>query len=346
VPRYLLVSVGGLLVLIGCAGEAQTPRPQGPTDVVATLGGSTITLAEVDERALKQSADTFGNSKLAQALYLARRAALDEIIGNRLIDQEARTRGVDRPTLVEQEIADKAPAPTDAEVKAWYDANASRVQGATLDQVRSPIRSLLIQQRMQASRDRFVEELKKRTAVTIRLEPPRESVSTAGRPSRGPADAPIVMIEFSDFQCPFCLRAHPTVEQVLKAYGDRIHFVYRHYPLPNHPNARPAAEASACANEQGKFWPYYDRLFADASKLADGDLKQHAARIGLDTARFDACFDSHKYRQDVETDISDGNAAGVAGTPAFFINGRALEGAQPFEAFKRIIDEELALKGW
>src|SRR4029079_5699501 len=133
--------------------------------------------------------------------------------------------------------------------------------------------------------------------------------------SKGKPDAPIELIEFSDFQCPFCQRANPTVDQVLKAYGDKIHFVYRHYPLPNHPNATPAAEAAACAAEQGKFWPYYDRLFENQSRLQDADLKQHASDLGLDTTRFNSCVDTHKLKSLVEADVRAGSDAGVNGTP-------------------------------
>ncbi|MGC4080780.1 MAG: DsbA family protein [Vicinamibacterales bacterium] len=172
--------------------------------------------------------------------------------------------------------------------------------------------------------------------------PPRFEVSDGGRPARGNTSAPIELIEFSDFQCPFCQRANPTVEQVLKTYGSQIKFVYRHYPLPNHPNARPAAEAAACAEVQGKFWEYHDRLFANPSKLADADLKAHAAALGLDTATFNTCFDNRQQKTGIDKDMADGEAVGVTGTPAFFVNGRAIEGAQPFESFKRVIDEELA----
>jgi protein-disulfide isomerase len=131
---------------------------------------------------------------------------------------------------------------------------------------------------------------------------------------------------------------------VFATYGDRIHFVYREYPLPNHQNAKPAAEAGQCANEQGKFWPYHDRLFANQQRLTVPDLKQHAAEVGLDTAKFNACLDSHKYASVVEKDIAIGNESGVDGTPAFFINGRMISGAQPFDVFKRMIDEELQKK--
>ncbi|HZR26801.1 MAG TPA: thioredoxin domain-containing protein [Vicinamibacterales bacterium] len=332
------------VLLTACStSSAQSARQMAPTDVVATVGSTNITMAQVDEKALQQQ--TQPGMKLMQALYEARRNALDDLVAQTLFDQEAKARGIDRADLIEKEITSKAPAVSEMDVATWYEANKSRVQGATLDQVRQPIRAYLTQQRMQVVRDAFLETLRLKTNVRVSLEPPRQTIATANSPSKGPANAPIELVEFSDFQCPFCYRAHPTVDQVMKAYGDRIKFVYRHYPLPNHPNARPAAEASACAGEQGKFWAYHDRLFATQSRLSDVDLKQDAAELGLDAAKFNSCFDSHKYKAAVDADQHDGEEAGVNGTPAFFINGRLISGAQPYEVFKKMIDEELALKG-
>jgi protein-disulfide isomerase len=252
---------------------------------------------------------------------------------------------VDRAALVEKEIASVVAAPTEADVNAWYQGNPARVQGAPLEQVRAPIRTMLVEERTQAARDRFLTALKAKTRVKIMLEPPRQTVAADGHPSKGPADAPIVIVEFSDFQCPYCQRAYPTVAQVLNTYGNKVRFVYRHYPLPNHPDARPAAEASACADEQGKFWPFHDQLFANTARLSAPDLREHAKAAGLDAAQFAACVDSRRFRTKVETDVKEADDAGVSGTPAFFINGRPLEGAQPFEAFKQIIDDELVRTG-
>jgi len=330
---------------LACSSSAQQPnRVQGPADVVATVGGTSITLAEVDQKAMQQPASEFGQMKLVLALYEARRAAIDEIVGEKLIADEAKKRGLSDSALIDAEISAKIAAVTEADVVAWYNANPGRVKDAKLDQVRQPIRSLLTQQRTSQAYQSFVDQLRNKTSVRIGLEPPRQKVAAADGAVKGPSSAPIEVIEFSDFQCPYCYRSNPTVKQVLSTYGDRIRFVYRNYPLANHPNARPAAEAAQCAAEQGQFWAYHDRLFANQSKLSDGDLKQSAAALGLDTGRFNACVDSHKYQERVEADIKAGNEAGVNGTPAFFINGRMLSGAQPFEEFKRIIDEELALK--
>jgi protein-disulfide isomerase len=344
IKRPVLSLAASLAVLAGCSSGAAQQRTQLPGDVVATVGPRSITLAQVDERAMQQSTSSFAAMRLSQVIFEARRAVLDEMIGNELLDQESKARGVERHTLEESEINSKVGPVTDAEIAAWYQTNTARVQGATLDQVREPIRALLAQQRVTEARDRYLTTLKAKTPVRVLLEPPRQQVATAGRPTLGPSNAPIEMIEFSDFQCPYCQRANPTVTQVLNLYGDKIRFTYRHYPLPNHPNARPAAEAAQCANAQGKFWPFHDRLFANPSQLGTGDLTRHAAAVGLDTAQFEACVGERKYKADVDADIQAGNDAGVDGTPAFFINGRMLSGAQPFEVFKRVIDEELALK--
>jgi protein-disulfide isomerase len=298
----------------------------------------------VDEKALQMPASNFAGVKLAQALYDARRMAVDDLVATALLDQEARTRGVERSALVEKEITSKVSAVRDPQVAQWYQSNQSRVQGASLDQVRQPIREYLVNQRTQLAREQFLDTLRSKVAVRVSLEPPRQTVSAAKGAAKGPANAPIELIEFSDFQCPFCQRANPTVTQVLQTYGDRIHFVYRHFPLASHPNARPAAEASQCAAEQGKFWQYHDRLFANPSRLSGPDLKQTAAELGLDAAAFNQCVDTHKYAGQVDADLRDGADAGVNGTPAFFVNGRMLNGAQPFDAFKRIIDEELEAK--
>jgi protein-disulfide isomerase len=329
--------------LVACSSNAQQPdRYQAPNDVVAIVGSTSITLAEVDRKAMLQAANGFGSMKLVLAVYEARKNAIDEIAGDKLIDIEAKAHGVSTTTLIDQEITSKVQTVSDADVTAWYNANQSRVQGASLEQVRTPIRNLLVQQRTAAVYEAFVDKLKLKTPVRITLEPPRQKVATADSPSQGSASAPIEIVEFSDFQCPYCLRAHPTVKQVLDTYGNKIRFVYRNYPLPSHPNARPAAEAAQCANEQGQFWAYHDRLFADQSKLNDNDLKASAAALGLDAGKFNACFDSHKYKARVDADLQAGNEAGVDGTPAFFINGRMLSGAQPYDEFKRVIDEELA----
>ncbi len=170
----------------------------------------------------------------------------------------------------------------------------------------------------------------------------RVQVSIDDDPSIGPSNASITIIEFSDYQCPFCARAEPTIKQVLEKYKDKVLFVYRDFPLSFHQYAQKAAEASECADEQGKFWQYHDKLFENQGALDADSLKKYAKDLGLDTTKFNACLDSGKMAAEVNADFADGQNAGVSGTPAFYINGIELSGAQPFSEFQKIIDKELS----
>ena len=170
------------------------------------------------------------------------------------------------------------------------------------------------------------------------------NIDVSGRPVRGNLDAKVTIVEFSDFECPFSQRAEPTVRQVMNEYSGKVRLVYMHFPLSFHPNAQKAAEASECANDQGKFWEYNDRLF-DTAQLGAASLKQHAASLGLDTARFNQCLDSGASAGKVAAMQSMGSQNGVSGTPTFFINGQPLVGAQPYANFKAVIDQQLAAGG-
>ena len=186
------------------------------------------------------------------------------------------------------------------------------------------------------------DQLKKDNQVSIKLSEPRQVVEAKG-PARGPPSAPVTLVEFSDFQCPFCGKAHDTVEQVMQTYAGKVKLVFRHFPLDFHKNAEKAAEASMCANEQGKFWEYHDVLFKNQQTLEVPQLKDHAKDVGLDTASFSACLDSGKYKKAIDEDMAAGQRVGVTGTPAFFVNGVMINGAQPFDEFKKVIDQELGV---
>ncbi len=160
-------------------------------------------------------------------------------------------------------------------------------------------------------------------------------------PSFGPANAKVTIVEWSDFECPFCSRVGPTLSKIKESYAKDVRVVFRHQPLPFHPNAKLAAEASHAAHEQGKFWEYHDKLFANQKAMDRASLEKYAQELGLNVAKFKAALDSGKFKAKVEADMAAGNALGANGTPTFFINGREFVGAQPFEAFKRVIDEEI-----
>ena len=171
----------------------------------------------------------------------------------------------------------------------------------------------------------------------------RYDIPVDGQPALGPADAPITLVAFSDNECPFCLKWYAeTWPLIQQNYGDRVRLVFRDFPLPNHPNAQPAAEAAACAFEQGKYWEFQDLIFNNTGILGDATYLKFARQIGLDEAAFKTCYDEGRYRDDVTADRDWASELGVSSTPTFFINGIALVGAQPYETFQQVIEMELA----
>lgn len=332
-----------------CAEEptaaAQAPAPQGnPDQVVAEVAGKTITLKDVDAK--WEEFDAAERARITQAMYQNRRNMLDQLVGDRLIENAAKAASQSSDAFIVAYSA-KLPAISEADVAAFYEQNKERAQGRTLEQLRGEIRPFLEQRRMAQARAMLVEDLKGKAggAVKVMLEPPRYTVPmSADDPVRGNASAPVTIIEFSDFQCPFCQRVNPTLARVRETYGDKVKIVFKDYPLPNHPQAPKAAEAARCAGEQKKYWEMHDAMFANQRALEVPALKQTARAIGLDGASFDSCLDSGKFAATIRKGSELGDRMGVNSTPTLYINGRPVIGAMPFESFKQIIDEELAKK--
>jgi len=324
-----LLLAGGLVVSVPGAALAD--------DAVATIGGKTITRTELEKHVRPKLIE------IENERYEALKEGLDELIATELITQEAKTRGTDPATMLKQEVDAKLTAPTDEEIQRIYDENKDELGGASLESVKPRIVEYLKEAKKQERRDAFIKELRTKHKTTVALRPPLVEVATAGRPERGGgAKAPVTIIMFSDYQCPFCKRGEDVVDKVLKTYGDKVRLVFRDFPLPMHPDARPAAEAAACANAQGKYWEYHAKLFENQSALGAPKLKEYAQQVGLDATKFDQCVKDRTFKDAIDKDLEDGARAGVSGTPGFFVNGRTLSGAQPFEAFKELIDEELA----
>jgi protein-disulfide isomerase len=227
---------------------------------------------------------------------------------------------------------------TDEEVLAFYGDKVDQLGGRSLEELTPQIREYLGQVRRQEATEALVDA----AGVEILLERPRVQVAADG-PSKGPADATVTIIEFSDFQCPFCTRSIPVIDELMERYPEDLRIVYRHLPLDRiHPRARPAAEASLCAQDQDQFWSYHDLLFANSKTLGDEDFKRFAEELNLDVAAFERCYNDGKFKQKVEDDLQAARSIGVTGTPAFVVNGVVLSGAKPVEEFIPVIDEEIA----
>lgn len=247
--------------------------------------------------------------------------------------------------LLDAEVTAKIRLVTEKEIEDFYQANNAGLRGEEAA-VRQNIRAYLQQQKVAARREHFVQSLRAQARVVVHLQPPpviRVDVSIAGAPVRGAAEAPVTLVEFSDFHCPFCKRVQPTLMQLLERYPGKVRLVYRDFLIDSlHPQARRAAEAARCAHDQGKFWDYHDLLYAEAPRASPEDLGRYAAQVGLEPPTFERCLSGGAHRTTVQRDLDEGIRLGVTGTPAFFVNGRPLSGAQPLEAFDRVIEEDLA----
>jgi len=338
--RALLLTAA--VSLFACS-PAPAQQASSGAEAAARVGDRVITSKEIDDRWL--ALDPAGHAEAAQKSYDGRRGALDAIVADMLIAEAAKQKGMTPDAFAQAEMNARAKPVGEADVVTFYQANIGQMQGRPLEAMAPAIRRYLQDQQGESARASFIADLRKSgPEVRVLFDAPRHVLEvTADDPSVGAASAPVTLVEFSDFQCPFCQRVEPTLKQVRQAYGDKVRVVWKDFPLTQiHPQAFKASEAAHCAGDQGKFWEYHDRLFANQQALQPSDLKKHASDLGLDASAFATCLDSSKYGERVRDGVAEGSRLGVNSTPTIYINGRMLSGAQPFEVFAGVIDEELS----
>ena len=294
--------------------------------IVATVGNRSLTLGEVEKT-------------LALPLY-----ALDEQRHQML--QQAIQRLIDEQLLEEEAVNKGVPLSRLLEVASESDAIA-RIANlpAPVKRLAGSQTSALDAQEQARIRQALIVSLRRKADVRVtlpKLELPVLEVDADGDRRLGPDHAPVTIVEFSDFQCPYCQKSVGILKEIRRLYGDRIRLIYRDYPGPNHPYASPAAVAARCAGEQGKFWEYHDLLFARQSSDKGWDFISLSKELGLQQSVFDVCLSSGRFRDQVTKDLQDGLKLGITSTPTFFLNGRPLVGAQPLANFQALIDTLLA----
>jgi protein-disulfide isomerase len=341
--NLLLLSALVCLLAIGCGTEAQTPASNVASDAgttpVAVVNGVPVTRADLESAAAPQLA------KIEEEAYEVRRQQLDDLIADRLIAAEAKRRGVTVDALLAAEVSERTPPVTEHEIDQVIIANRERMPDDP-SSVRPRIRAFLQKERTAARRSAFIDELRGKAKVEVLLPLPtayRASIDVAGAPIRGPRTAPVTVIEYSDFHCPYCRTVQPTLLQLLAKYPTQVRLIYKHFPLDDrHPQARRAAEASWCAGEQNRFWQFHDLVYGAPADASSAALHNLATKAGIDVPAFEACLASGKAAPIVQAQLEEGSHYGVDGTPGFFINGRLISGARPLEAFSKMVDEELA----
>jgi protein-disulfide isomerase len=325
---------GGTLATLGSSAADSTV-------LLATIGAERITLADIADRtgdALQQL-----ETKYLQSRSEAVQTALSEIVRARLFAAEAQRKQQPIDALVAAEGAAGGLEPSPEEVSAWYAENRDRLGGRSFDELKGQIAEFLRGERREQAAQRLEARLRKEQNVRVTFEPFRLTFNEERSPAKGSANSPVTLVEFSDFECPYCGAFFPTLQRIEREFGDRVRIVYKQFPIPGlHPRAIKAAEASLCAHDQGKFWAMHDLMFTEQSRLAVDELKEKARRAGLDAARFDECLDSGRMGAAVQADVAEGTRAGVTGTPSLFINGVAMpSGAPPYELVAAALQREL-----
>jgi protein-disulfide isomerase len=324
-----LLAVGICLSAPACL--AVQPESDGKKDVVAQVSGKNLTMADLQQKE---------GGKLLQAeyqFYLNRRKALEELIDNQLLEDAARKKNISLDQLLNTEIYKDIKDPTEDQLEVYYEGMDTKEPYASIrDEVLNHIREL----RRSKARAAFVENLRKEARIDIRLMPPSADVNTENAYFTGPKDARVTLLEFADYECPYCQKVNPQVEQLRKEYGDKLQIIYKDFPLPMHHSSEKAAEAARCAGEQGKFWEYHNVLFY-SKQLEVSDLKEHARVLKLDGDRFDTCLDSGNETAAVKKDLEEAKSLGLTGTPSFFVNGHFFSGVVDYAVIRDMVNQQL-----
>jgi len=326
--QYALLALGLSLSL----GALSIPAlSQTNSSVVAEIDGRKVTVDELEQ---KQA------GKLLQAkykYYLAERDALEQLINDDLLELQAKKEGVTLDELFKRHITSNIPEPTEDQLRFYYEGVQT---DESYESARPHIIDTVHSLRAKKARDAYLAELRAQYSVVVELSQPSAQVDVAGAPRLGSEKAPVQIIEFADYECPYCQKVSPDLVKLRDQFGSQVSLVYKDFPLPMHPLAAKAAEAARCAGEQDKFWEYHDALF-QSKRLQASDLREQAKTLKLDTAKFDQCLDSGSQATVVKKDTQEGLRLGLQGTPSFFINGHFMSGAIGYTKLRETVLEEL-----
>ena len=328
-----------LLLLLAPFCAPRTGQAASPANTPAAQVGDEIISLEEIQQSLQSDL-----MNLERERFRLIDEKLAEVIADKLLAAEAKRRGITVAELVKQEIDAKAAPVPDDEVERFIAANRARIGLGDSPELKLKVWGYLREQKIAQRRSEYVRALRAQSGVKVFIADPTAAGVDPGKGfARGEEKAPVKIVEFSDFQCPFCKAATTTMHQLMDQYAGKVRWVFRDFPIASiHPLAPKAHEAARCAAEQEKFWQYHDLLFERSPLLTPAELKRYARELNLDGDAFDRCFDSGKYQSVVAADVEEGQRLGISGTPAFFINGRLLVGAQPAAVFQQMIDSELA----
>jgi protein-disulfide isomerase len=326
----LPVFVLGVVLTTGLCLSAQQSIDKG--QVIAEVGGQKLTLGELEQQQ---------GGKLLQAryqYYMNQRKALDQVIDDKLIEIEATKRHLSSEQLLNTVVYKDLKDPTEDQLQVYYEGMESNESyEAVHDRVLEHIREL----RREKAKAAYVTQLRSNASVQVLLAPPYVDVNLKDAYAQGAKNPPVTLVEFADYECPYCQKITPELQKLEKEYGDRLAVVYKDFPLPMHHTSQKAAEAARCAGEQGKFWEYHDVLFYSKQLQVD-ELKAHARVLKLDGDQFDKCLDNGAEASTVKKSLEEAQKLGLTGTPSFFVNGHFFSGAADYTVLKEMVEMQLA----
>jgi len=330
----VLFSLGFASLMAAAFGQTGIDGMSGSNDVVVEISGKKLTLADFEKKrpvGLFQARNTF---------YQAEKKALEEFVDQYILEQQAQKENVSVDKLLDLHVnSTLPPEPTEEAIRVYFEGVDTP---QTFDEVKDQIKDVIRQRRLAKAKKTYVDGLRAEAKVAYYLAPPRALPVLKETPVLGPKDAPVVVVEYSDYECPYCQAGQADLDKVIAEFKGKMSFAYKDVPLPMHPHAQKAAEAAHCANDQGKFWEYHDLLFA-SKQLEIPQLKEHARTLKLDTAAFDKCLDSGAQADQVKSTLEEGQTLGLQGTPSFLINGRFFGGSLTYQELQKIIQEELTV---
>ena len=346
-PSLLLVLT--TIVTLSCHNEKSNAsngpvkkafvQVSGTPAVVATVKGQKITKSELEKGI---ESDLF---EARMKVYNIQREKLKGLILEKLMEADPKKKGLNNDQYLEKYILKGKGSPTEAEIQAFIkERNIPAAQ--VNDYTKERIRKFLGHQKKKEMIDLWLEKGQKEGLISVLLPKPQRPVfklEVGKSPFQGRKDAKVTLVEFSDFQCPFCAKGAALLKKIKEKYGDKVKVVFKNFPLPFHKHAQLAAEASLCANEQsqGLFWKLHDHMFENQNLLKKKDLVDSAVKLGLKKAPFQKCLEAKRYTNQVKADMEEGRSVGVRSTPTFFVNGKMITGAQPIKVFTELIDEDL-----
>jgi protein-disulfide isomerase len=306
---------------------------QNGVTVVAEINGRKIMRAELEQNQAARLLD------MRYKYYLAERQALDQLIDDQLIEMQASREHLSVEQLLEREVNSQLKDPTEDQLQVYYEGLQTEEPFAA---VRDKILDTVRQIRRTKVRTAYLKSLRSNAIVRIALTTPSADVTVGDAPTRGRRDAPVLMVEFADYECGYCQRIHPELRKLQDEFGGKLALAFKDFPLPMHQHAQKAAEAAHCAGMQGKFWDYQSILFENSQKFDMAQLKEHARTLKLDATAFDRCLDSGERAATVKKNLDEAQRLGLTGTPSFFINGHFISGAASYSTLREMIEQQLA----